>query len=67
MRDGVTPHGFRTNFSTSVTDQTDTPIEMRELALAHVGDKSRVSLSAIRPARKAAPSYGKLGPGLLRR
>jgi integrase len=39
-RVGVTPHGFRATFSTWVTEQTDTPIEIRELALAHVsGDK----------------------------
>jgi len=37
---GVTPHGFRATFSTWVTEQTDTPTEIRELALAHVsGDK----------------------------
>jgi len=36
----VTPHGFRATFSTWVTEQTDTPTEIRELALAHVsGDK----------------------------
>jgi integrase len=39
-RVGVTPHGFRATFSTWVTEQTDTPSEIRELALAHVsGDK----------------------------
>jgi integrase len=39
-RVGVTPHGFRATFSTWVTEQTDTPAEIRELALAHVsGDK----------------------------
>jgi integrase len=39
-RVGVTPHGFRATFSTWVTEQTDTPTEIRELALAHVsGDK----------------------------
>ena len=39
-RAGVTPHGFRATFSTWVTEQTDTPTEIRELALAHVsGDK----------------------------
>ena len=39
-RTGVTPHGFRATFSTWVTEQTDTPTEIRELALAHVsGDK----------------------------
>jgi integrase len=37
---GVTPHGFRATFSTWVTEQTDTPTEIRELALAHIsGDK----------------------------
>jgi integrase len=35
-RAGVTPHGFRATFSTWVTEQTDTPTELRELALAHV-------------------------------
>jgi integrase len=40
MRDGVTPHGFRATFSTWVTEMTDTPTEIRELALAHAsGDK----------------------------
>src|SRR5215467_7185263 len=29
---GVTPHGFRATFSTWVTEQTDTPTEIRELA-----------------------------------
>ena len=39
-RVGVTPHGFLATFSTWVTEQTDTPTEIRELALAHVsGDK----------------------------
>ena len=39
-RAGVTPHGFRATFSTWVTEQTDAPTEIRELALAHVsGDK----------------------------
>jgi integrase len=39
-RVGVTPHGFRASFSTWVTEQTDTPTEIRELALAHIsGDK----------------------------
>jgi integrase len=39
-RASVTPHGFRATFSTWVTEQTDTPTEIRELALAHVsGDK----------------------------
>jgi len=39
-RVGVTPHGFRATFSTWVTEQTDTPTEIRELALGHVsGDK----------------------------
>ena len=35
-RIGVTPHGFRATFSTWVTEQTDTPTEVRELALAHI-------------------------------
>jgi integrase len=40
-RAGVTPYGFRATFSTWVTEQTDTPTELRELALAHVsGDKA---------------------------
>ena len=39
-RVGVIPHGFRATFSTWVTEQTDTPSEIRALALAHVsGDK----------------------------
>jgi integrase len=37
---GVTPHGFRSTFAVWVTEQTDTPTEIRELALAHIsGDK----------------------------
>lgn len=39
-RPDITPHGFRATFSMWVTEQTDTPTEIRELALAHVsGDK----------------------------
>ncbi len=39
-RRDITLHGFRATFSTWVTEQTDTPTEIRELALAHVsGDK----------------------------
>jgi integrase len=39
-RPDITAHGFRATFSTWVTEQTDTPTEIRELALAHVsGDK----------------------------
>jgi integrase len=39
---GVTPHGFRATFSTWVTEQTDTPTEIRELALAHVSGVSLI-------------------------
>ncbi|ORE92699.1 putative phage integrase [Stappia sp. 22II-S9-Z10] len=38
--DGLTVHGFRSSFSTWVTERTDATIEVREAALAHAaGDK----------------------------
>jgi integrase len=37
---GVTAHGFRSTFSDWCAEQTNTPSEVREMALAHaVGDK----------------------------
>jgi integrase len=39
-RDAITVHGFRSAFSDWVAEQTSTPSEVREMALAHaVGDK----------------------------
>jgi len=39
-RDGITVHGFRSSFSTWCAETTDTPLEVREAALAHAsGDK----------------------------
>jgi integrase len=39
-RDGLTAHGFRSTFSDWCAEQTSTPSEVREMALAHVvGDK----------------------------
>lgn len=39
-RDGLTVHGFRSSFSTWVTEQTDATVEVREAALAHApGDR----------------------------
>jgi integrase len=39
-RDNITAHGFRSSFSTWCAETTDTPHEVREVALAHAnGDK----------------------------
>jgi integrase len=42
LRHGLTVHGFRSTFSTWVSEETDFPKDVREAALAH-GDEDKVA------------------------
>jgi hypothetical protein len=56
----LTAHGFRSTFSDWCAERTNTPSEVRAMALAHaVGDKGRGRLLHRRAARRRHPAAGR--------
>ena len=67
MGRGVTVHGFRSTFSDWCAEQTNTPAEVREMALAHaVGDKVEAAYrrgDLFEKRRELAEAWGRFCAG----